>query len=163
MGSDGATISISCWRRRSQTFRPGGASCRGPSARRGTAAICAGDMFSKGATRPGRPSGNRAASPVRRCEPMARSRRSASSVGLGVSSDLPESRDQLRSLRKGDPRKVISAVLVKALTSVKNDWIAKRLCMGHPAAMSQRVNRARKDPKTLKLVKKHEKTFKSKD
>ncbi len=35
--------------------------------------------------------------------------------------------------------------------------------MGHPAAMSQLVNHARKDTKCLKLLKKHEKTFKSKD
>jgi hypothetical protein len=34
---------------------------------------------------------------------------------------------------------------------------------GHPAAMSQLVNRARMDPKSLKTLKKHEKTFKSKD
>ena len=66
-------------------------------------------------------------------------------------------------MRKGDSRKVICASLVKGLTSVRNDWLAKRLCMGHPAAMSQLVNRARKDPKILKILKKHEKTFKSKD
>ncbi len=76
---------------------------------------------------------------------------------------LAESVEELRLLRKGDSRKVICAALVKGLTSVKNDWVARRLCMGHPAAMSQLVNRTRKDPKKLKLMKKLERTLKSKD
>jgi hypothetical protein len=79
--------------------------------------------------------------------------------GLG----LPESREGLVLLRKGDSRKVICAALAKEHTSMKNDWLAKRLCMGHPAAMSQLVNRARTDPANLKILKKLEKTFKSKD
>lgn len=82
-------------------------------------------------------------------------------VGSGLG--LPESADELVLLRKGDPRKVICAALVKKHTSMKNDWLAKRLCMGHPAAMSQLVNRARKDPANLKILNKHEKIFKSKD
>lgn len=82
-------------------------------------------------------------------------------VGGGLG--LDESVEELELSRKGNPRKVISAALVKGLTSLKNDWLAKRLCKGHPAAMSQLVNRARKDPKHLKLLKKHERTFKSKD
>jgi REP element-mobilizing transposase RayT len=82
---------------------------------------------------------------------------------VGAELGLAESAEDLELLRKGDPRKVICAALVKGLTSVKNDWLANRLCMGHPAAMSQLVNRARKDPKNLKILKKHEKTFKSKD
>ncbi len=83
---------------------------------------------------------------------------------LGGELGLPESAGELSLLRKGDSRKVICAALVMGLTSVRNDWLAKRLCMGHPAAMSQLVNYARKDTtKCLKLLKKHEKTFKSKD
>ena len=66
-------------------------------------------------------------------------------------------------LRKGDPRKVICASRVKGLTSVRNDWMAKRLSMGHPASMSQLVNRARRDSKILKILKKYEKILKSKD
>ncbi len=76
---------------------------------------------------------------------------------------LPESAGELERLRKGDPRKVICAAIVKARTAVKNDWLAKRLYMGHPASMSQLVNRARKDPKALKILRKCEKTLKSKD
>jgi hypothetical protein len=42
-------------------------------------------------------------------------------------------------------------------------WLAARLCIGHPAAMCQLVSRTRKDPKIQKILRKHEKTFKSKD
>jgi hypothetical protein len=52
---------------------------------------------------------------------------------------------------------------MKANTSTTHEWLAERLCMGHPAAMSQLVSRTRKDPKIQKILKKHEKTFKSKD
>ncbi len=82
---------------------------------------------------------------------------------VGTELGLPERAEELRTLRKGDPRKVICAALVKGNTSMNNDWLAKRLCMGHPAAMSQLVNRIRKDPKSLRTLKKHEKTFISKD
>ena len=49
------------------------------------------------------------------------------------------------------------------LMGMNNDWLANRLCMGHPAAMSQVVNRMRNAPETLRILKKHEKTYKSKD
>ena len=82
---------------------------------------------------------------------------------IGAELSLPKSAEELDLLRKGDSRKVICAALVKARTSVKNDWLASRLRMGHPAAMSQLVSRTLKDPKSLKILKKHEKTYKSKD
>ena len=53
---------------------------------------------------------------------------------------------------KGDSGKVLCAALVKARTSVKNDCLASRLRMGHPAAMSQLVSRTLKDPKSLKIL-----------
>jgi hypothetical protein len=80
---------------------------------------------------------------------------------IGAELGLPETIEGLRALRKGDPGKVICAALVKANTSVTNGWLTARLWMGHPAAMSQLVSRARKDPKIQKILKKHEKTFKS--
>jgi len=46
---------------------------------------------------------------------------------------------------------------------MSNDWLAERLCMGHPAAMSQLVSRMKKAPDGIKAMKKHEKIFKSKD
>ena len=52
---------------------------------------------------------------------------------------------------------------IEARTSVKNDWLASRSCLGHPAAMSQLVSRTLKDAKSLKILKKLEKTYKSKD
>ena len=82
---------------------------------------------------------------------------------IGPELGLPQSAGELELLRKGDSRKVLCAALVKARTSVKNDWLASRLRMGHPAAMSQLVSRTLKDPKSVKILKKYEKTYKSKD
>jgi hypothetical protein len=82
---------------------------------------------------------------------------------IGTELGLPETIEELRALRKGDPGKVICAALVKASTSVTNEWLTARLCMGHPAAMCQLVSRARKDPKIQEILQKHEKTFQSKD
>lgn len=76
---------------------------------------------------------------------------------------LPKSPDELMLLKKGDPRKVVCAALVKARTTVSNDWIAQRLAMGHPASMSQLVHRMRREPKGEKRLKKYEKTLKSED
>jgi hypothetical protein len=36
--------------------------------------------------------------------------------------------------------------LIKRRASVSNEWIAERLATGHPASMSQHVNRMRKEP-----------------
>ena len=66
---------------------------------------------------------------------------------------LPGSREELKHLKKSDPRKVVCAALAKRLTSASNGWIAERLAMGHPASMSQLVNRMRKEPKALKQLK----------
>jgi putative transposase len=76
---------------------------------------------------------------------------------------LPGTREELIHLKKGDPRKVACAALVKRLTSVSNEWIADRLAMGHPASMSQHVNRMRKEPKAARRLQKHENALKSKD
>ena len=76
---------------------------------------------------------------------------------------LPESAEELRTLRKGDSRKLICAALVKANTSMNNEWLAQRLGMGHPAAMSQLVNRMQKDPTIQKTLRKYERIYKSKD
>jgi hypothetical protein len=82
---------------------------------------------------------------------------------IGAELGLPDTTEELRALRKGDPGKVICAALVKANTSVTNEWLTARLCMWHPAAMCQLVSRARKDPKIQKILKKQEKTFRFKD
>ena len=77
--------------------------------------------------------------------------------------ELPESEADLELLRKGAPRKVMCAAMVKRRTSVKNDWLASRLWMGHSAAMSQLVSRTLKDPKSPKILKKYDKISDSKD
>jgi hypothetical protein len=46
---------------------------------------------------------------------------------------------------------------------MSNKWLASGLVLGHPASMSQLVNRLRKDKKNQKSLKKHEKILKSKD
>jgi len=82
---------------------------------------------------------------------------------VGGALGLPQSAGELRLLRKGDPRKVTCATLVKGRTAMSNEWLASRLAMGHPASMSQLVNRSRKDEKNQKSLKKYEKILKSKD
>ena len=82
---------------------------------------------------------------------------------VGAVMELPGSAAELELLRKGDPRRVLCAALVKARSSVKNDWLASRLRMGHPAAMSQLVSQTLKDPKSQKILKKYDKIFNSKD
>ena len=81
----------------------------------------------------------------------------------GAELKLPGSAAELELLRKGDTRKVMRAAMVERRTSVKNDWLASRLRMGHPAAMSWLISQTLKDPKSLKILKKHEKTYQSKD
>ena len=68
---------------------------------------------------------------------------------LGHELGLPESPRELMLPKKGDPRKVACAALMKAHTTVDNAWIAKCLVMGHRASMSQLVHRVRRDPKEL--------------
>ena len=85
-------------------------------------------------------------------------------IGLvGAALELPRSMDELGALRKGDPRKLICAASVKAHTSMNNDWLAQRLCMGDPTAISQLLNRVRLDAKNRKILKMHGNIFKSKD
>ena len=52
---------------------------------------------------------------------------------VGAVMELPGSGAELELLRKGDSRRVMCAATVKRRTSVKNDWLASRLRMGHPA------------------------------
>ena len=85
-------------------------------------------------------------------------------IGL-VSAELglAERAEGSRTLRKGDSRKMICAALVKANTSMNNEWLAQRLGMGHPAAMSQLVNRMQQDSTKQKTLTQYGKIFKSKD
>lgn len=78
---------------------------------------------------------------------------------VGAALGLSTVRRDLMLLKKGDRKKVICAAIAKRNTNVNNEWLAKRLCMGHSAYVSNLVNRMRKDAKDLKILEKHEKIF----
>ena len=65
--------------------------------------------------------------------------------------------------RKGDPRKVVIATLVKARTSVSNEWLAQRLEMGHSRAMSRLIRQGRENSEVLKQSKKLKKLLRCAD
>jgi len=51
----------------------------------------------------------------------------------------------LTKARKGDPRKVALATLVKSRTSAGNQWLADRLAMGHNRSVSRLIRQGRDD------------------
>ena len=51
----------------------------------------------------------------------------------------------LAGLRKNDQRKVLLTRILRARTTVPNDWIATHLGMGHPGSVSRLVSESRKD------------------
>jgi hypothetical protein len=53
--------------------------------------------------------------------------------------------------RKGDPLKVALASVVKAHTSVGNEWLAIRLAMGHNRSVSRLIRQGNNDDKIKKL------------
>jgi REP element-mobilizing transposase RayT len=73
--------------------------------------------------------------------------------GLG----MPLETAALAELRKGDPRKVLVAVLVRKNTSVSNRWLGDRLAMGHTAGVSRLLGEFRKEKESLKMLAEMEK------
>ena len=59
--------------------------------------------------------------------------------------ELPLDHEALADFRKNDQRKVLLARILRARTTIPNDWIAKRLAMGHPGSVSRLVSASRKD------------------
>jgi len=57
---------------------------------------------------------------------------------------------RLASARKGDPRKVALATVVKAHTCVGNEWLARRLEMGHNRSLSRLIRQGRDTPQVRK-------------
>jgi len=55
---------------------------------------------------------------------------------------LCDEEGMLLSVRKGDPRKVALATLLRTHTSISNPWIAKRLEMGHDRSVSRLIRQA---------------------
>jgi hypothetical protein len=53
--------------------------------------------------------------------------------------------------------------MVKKHCAVNNEWIAKRLVMGHPAGMSKVAKLYQDSKEGVKIMKKYEKILKSKD
>lgn len=58
---------------------------------------------------------------------------------------LPGDRKGLEKLKKSDPRKVKLAALLRAHTTVPNEWIARKLAMGHPGSVSRLIALCRSD------------------
>jgi hypothetical protein len=52
------------------------------------------------------------------------------------------------------------ASFLRGRTAVKNDWIAKRLAMGHPGSVSRLVAASRKDPAQARALQKMEQMLK---
>ena len=61
---------------------------------------------------------------------------------------MPEGQELQENARKGDPRKVAMAILIKRHTSASNIWIAERLGMGHVRSVSRLVKQG-KDNETI--------------
>ena len=53
--------------------------------------------------------------------------------------------------RKGDPRKVALASVLKAHTSVDNEWISQRLEMGHNRSVSRLIRQGHENPEIKRL------------
>ena len=59
---------------------------------------------------------------------------------------------ELAGLRKGDAAKVRVAMLIRNATTASNEWIAKRLVMGHPGSVSRLVSACGRDPRIVQEV-----------
>ncbi len=71
--------------------------------------------------------------------------------------DLDSKFETLRKLRKGDFRKVLTAVLLRKHTSVSNGWLVERLEMGHPNALSRLMGEFRNDENSVEELERIEK------
>ena len=58
---------------------------------------------------------------------------------------------RLIQTRKGDPRKVALATVLKAHTSVGNEWLAQRLDMGHNRSVSRLIRQGNDSKEIRKL------------
>jgi putative transposase len=58
---------------------------------------------------------------------------------------MPDGTELQDHLRKGDPRKVAMAIIIKRHTSVSNFWIAERLGMGHDRSVSRLIKQGKAD------------------
>ena len=82
---------------------------------------------------------------------------------LGAEIEYDADRESLVLQRKGIWQKALLAAMVKKHCAVSNEWIAKRLEMGHPAGMSKVAKLCQESKKGIKQMKKNKKILKSKD
>jgi hypothetical protein len=73
---------------------------------------------------------------------------------------LPVEREELSALRKGEPRKVWMAMLLRKRTIANNAWIAERLAMGEAGSVSRLVGQGKASPGTIKKLKELEEMLK---
>ena len=66
-------------------------------------------------------------------------------------------------LRKGDPRKVAIACVIKKRTHVTNQWIATKLDMGHDRSVSRLIRKAQTETPIKKMSKQLEKMLQCED
>ena len=64
--------------------------------------------------------------------------------------DLADDAGELSRVRKGDPRKAALASVVKANTSVSNEWLAQRLEMGHNRSGSRLIRQGKERAELMK-------------
>jgi len=68
--------------------------------------------------------------------------------------------EQLSALRKGDPRKVWLAMLLRKRTVASNAWIAQRLAMGEAGSVSRLIGHAKAGSAAVKKLKELEEMLK---
>jgi putative transposase len=57
----------------------------------------------------------------------------------------PSAKTALAAMGKSDERKIVLAGILRAKTSVSNEWIATKLVMGHPGSVSRMLSAGRAD------------------
>lgn len=67
------------------------------------------------------------------------------------------------SIKKGDPRKVAIAAIIKTRTNASNVWISQRLGMGHDRSVSRLIKQAKGQSQIQKLCKEIEKMLPCED
>jgi len=67
---------------------------------------------------------------------------------------MPDGEGLREGIRKGDPRKVAIAIIIKRHTSVSNLWMAERLGMGHDRSVSRLIKHGKSDETIQKLCQK---------
>lgn len=101
-----------------------------------------------------RPGGSSARAPGSHSGPAAQAHDEHEAARL-VASGLAElglAASELAALRKGDPRKVALATLVRARTGVSNQWVAQCLAMGHDRSVSRLIRQGRDNPEIREMV-----------